>query len=57
MPYEIYIKEDILNEYNAISGGSAKVLIVPSIEVYEGFLKIGNYFVALSSVLYIKEVI
>jgi len=50
MPYEIYPNQELCNILNK------SIVTVETLTVQNGYITVGNYYVPLSNILYIKEV-
>lgn len=56
MSFEIYLKKEIQNEISQYVHDINKCVKVPNCTITNGYVKISNYWVPLSNILFIKEV-
>jgi len=55
MSFIIYLKEDIGNQISAILDEPIKEITVTTLNISDGLLKKGNYYIPLEHILFIKE--
>lgn len=56
MSFEIYLKKEIGNEIGYILGEGFKTVTVSTLDISDGLLKKGSYYVPVEHILFIKEV-
>ena len=56
MVFEIYVKDEIGNQISSIEGELPKIVTVTALEIADGLLKKGNYYIPVEHILFIKEV-
>lgn len=56
MTFEIYLKKDIGNQIREFVPNVEKIISVDSLEINNGLLKKGSYYIPIEHILFIKEV-
>jgi len=56
MAFEIHFKNDIANQINIIKNIDAKNITVSTLNITDGLLKKGNYYIPVENILFIEEI-
>lgn len=56
MPYVVYLKKQEGNKINLILSTNVKQFNVTNLEISNGLLKKGNYYIPVEHILFIQEV-
>jgi len=57
MVFEIYLKDDIGNQIATILNEEIKVTTAPTLDITDGLLKKGKYYIPVEHILFIKEIV
>jgi len=55
MSFTVYLKKDEGNQINHILGTNVKVTTVATLNISDGLLKKGNYYIPVDHILFIEE--
>lgn len=56
MTFEIHLKKQIGNEIGFILGEGFKIVYVSTLNITDGLLKKGDYYIPIEHILFIKEI-
>lgn len=56
MSFVIYLKKEIQNEISTYISEVSKIITVSNLNISDGLLKKGNYYIPIEHILFIKEV-
>jgi len=55
MAFTVYLKKDLGQQINNILGTNVKVTTVATLNISDGLLKKGNYYIPVENILFIEE--